>query len=323
LHKDKLLKLEGKILKVYSTGADFILVDTLKTAAYSLGENSLNFFFLSDSILYFFEPEGPDARYHKFVSVTHSGLSLLPEKFQESSFSFSPIHNPVGVSDGHTIIIARDNFFRPPMSTGTRTHTVYAYDPQSNHLFQQSTIGSLAETKNTGCYLSSSENISYHTQSTVVELFASNVQDSRGYQTALQNRSVYVDSGIPLNSLQNIFVDTTGKRIFVVSTTKLTILNYANTPIGVLPPLTRNSLQGHVLSVQTLKGPVVKFIYPGSTSNRVDLSIYDISGRMIDRIYTLGSNTVIWKPKQNTANCLIAKANNGKEKFVSIFTLKN
>ena len=307
----------------YTTTSDFALIDSIDLSGSQSGFGS-NIFPLNDSILCLTRVT-MNTNY-SFVKATASGLALFPETFSSgfsgaAGHSFSNQVNVQGFTDSNTIIITRD-YIAGSMQTTFKEHNVYTYDIHSSRLLRQSTSIPFSETENTGYYVSTTKSINLH-PSTATELFISDVRDSRGYQTALRNNSVYVDPTIPLDSLKNILLDTLNKRVFLISSAKLTILSYSSTEIGILSHKITNVTPKRFLTVSPLNGSGIKFTLSGTALKRVDLFIYDFSGRMVDKISSLGTNTIYWKSTVHSGNCFVVVAKIGRERIVSRFILKD
>jgi hypothetical protein len=56
-------------------------------------------------------------------------------------------------------------------------------------------------------------------------------------------------------------------------------------------------------------------------SRAADLFIYDLSGRVIDKMIGVTANSVIWKPKSKTTGCYILMVKSGTTKFTKKFML--
>ena len=170
-----------------------------------------------------------------------------------------------------------------------------------------------------------SQNSSYYFNSTMYfpddssYIYATDVRDVNGRATASANNALYSDSGY--GNRQNLFIDTTRKLLFILYNNNLSTFSY-NTTVKVAGE--------HIARPQHSAGIV---IIPGSASAGVtivlhgfsgpaELSFYDMSGRMVDKITGVTANAVRWRPKSRTMGCYIVCAKSGAEKSVARFVAR-
>jgi hypothetical protein len=152
------------------------------------------------------------------------------------------------------------------------------------------------------------------------ELFATDVRDVRGYQTALANGAVYRDNVHLQNTLQNILLDTLNKRVYLVFTTNLSVLRYQSSAGIIADPKKPAPARGLTI----LRGPVtssITIVLPRN-SRSADLCFYDLSGRVIDRMTGVTANAVLWRPTTKTMSCYIVMVKSGQEKYTAKFMVR-
>jgi hypothetical protein len=74
-----------------------------------------------------------------------------------------------------------------------------------------------------------------------------------------------------------------------------------------------------------------QFVWPGtmgttivlpSNCRNADLSIYDVSGRIVERIRNITSNAIIFRPKNKSTNCYIAVVKNTGMQYSAKFVTR-
>lgn len=162
-----------------------------------------------------------------------------------------------------------------------------------------------ASTSNTGYYLSPTENLCTAGPS----LFVADIRDlPDGYQTALANNAVYQWNAA--DTLKNILLDTLNKRVYLFYLNKLSILSYQHEIVGASNLANKHSILKGISIIPNASRSGVTIVLP-STSRNADLFIYDLSGRVVDKMQNIASNAVFWRPKTKSMACYIAmvKAN--------------
>jgi hypothetical protein len=173
-----------------------------------------------------------------------------------------------------------------------------------------------SSTSNTGHYLSPTENLC----SAGPALFVSDIRDlSDGYHTALANNAVYQDSaaGAP----RNILLDTLHKMAYLFYDSKLSILTYQRQIVGVANQSNKPSGLKNISIVPNASRSGVTIVLPAASYN-ADLFIYDLSGRVVDKIGRITSNAVFWRPKSKSMNFYIVVVKSGKEQYLSKFIVR-
>lgn len=156
-----------------------------------------------------------------------------------------------------------------------------------------------------------------------VELFSAHPWDARGYETATANNAIYVDSTHKQNMLKNIFADTAKKVVYLVFNDVLTVLGYEFGPaIGVKHQAQNSGLHNGLFAIipQGI-GRGVTFMLPSSSLN-ARMEIYDIGGRVIDKLAPSQSNVVLWQPKVRLSGCYIAVCRIEGKKYCERFFIR-
>jgi hypothetical protein len=155
-----------------------------------------------------------------------------------------------------------------------------------------------------------------------LDLYFANPWDARGYETAVANNAVYIDSTHKQNNLKNIFVDSVQKAVYLVFDDALTVLAYEFTPaIGVKLRGQESKQNGGVTIIPQRTGRGVTFLLPSSSLNS-RIEIFDIGGRVIDRLALSRSNAVLWQPKVRLGGCYIAVCRIGGKKYCERFFMR-
>jgi hypothetical protein len=155
-----------------------------------------------------------------------------------------------------------------------------------------------------------------------IELYAANPWDLRGYETATANNAVFIDSTHKQKKLNNMIADTTAKVIYLVFNDVLTVLKYEFGPAnGIKYRAQRSSTMKNIIVLSQEKGRGVAIILPLYSQNAV-VNIFDVKGRVIDRISSSKSNTVFWRPGTNSKGCYVAVVRIGSKHYCERFVLK-
>jgi hypothetical protein len=172
-----------------------------------------------------------------------------------------------------------------------------------------------ASTTNTGYYLSPTENLCMAGSA----LFAADVRDfPDGYQTAVANNAVYRDS---IAGLQNILLDTLKKMVYLLHSNDLLILSYKREATGIANRSSKFSSVRGMSIVFNASHSGVTIVLPLNSRN-VDLLIYDLSGRLVDKMQNITSNAVFWRPKSRSMNFYIAVVRSDKQQYISKFIMQ-
>jgi hypothetical protein len=156
-----------------------------------------------------------------------------------------------------------------------------------------------------------------------LQLYSANNWDARGYETAVANNAVYSDSIHKQNMLKNIFADTAKKVVYLVFNDALTVLGYEFGPaIGVKHQAKQSGQHSRIFAIIPQRiGRGVTFLLPSSSLNS-RIEIFDIGGRVIDRLALSRSNAVLWQPKIALNGCFIIVATIEGKRYCERFFLK-
>lgn len=165
-------------------------------------------------------------------------------------------------------------------------------------------------TANTGYYLAPTQFINLNDTA----LWAEDIADLNGYQTALSSNAVLQDT---LTNPQNVLLDTVNKRVFIVCQHNLSSYSYSFGEVGVKHTGDQQlKISGGLRILPVPSG--VAIIFP-QTARHADLTFYDLSGRMVDRLTAMGSNAVLWRQKSHGSGCFIVHAKINGESYSAKF----
>jgi hypothetical protein len=140
--------------------------------------------------------------------------------------------------------------------------------------------------------------------------------DLHAYKTALALNAVLPDS---LHSRQSVLVDTVNKRLYIFYPTAMVTYSYSLSPMAVrngLPLAQLAQIGIKIITDETRSG--VTIVLP-QNSRRADLFFSDLSGRMVDKMLSITSNAVVWRPKAQAMGCYIVSAKIGEERYTARF----
>jgi hypothetical protein len=321
------LKNEDKIMVTTDTSAKYTMykisnntltiVDSLKlnnNQPYPI-KLATGFLPLNDTLLltryYYNLSYGTGALIFQFgiVKLTSSGFSLLTT--YDAGYGSWPIYvnyyfhgvwnNNIFVSKGKPPILQKNS------------DTLLVFDVLNSRKIQYPAPSPLFITLNTGLYFSPTENLCI-ADTVYTNLFMSDIRDMQGYQTALANNCVYRDTVNLVNNLKHIFLDTLNKTVILLFSHKLVVLSYSAVPIGVTDNLNQPSSKKGINILQTSGSSGFIISFPNN-HKRAEISLFDLTGRLVDRMRNVTSNTVFWKPKTRSMGCYVITVKSGKEQF--------
>ncbi len=150
-------------------------------------------------------------------------------------------------------------------------------------------------------------------------VYASDVRDVAGRTTASANNALSIDTG--WGARQNLLIDTTRKLLFILYKANLSTFSYATTTGTVGEnPLLQQSHAGIIVLPGSLSSGVT--IVLKGFSGPSELSFYDVSGRMIDKMTGITANAVRWRPVSRSPGCYIVFARCGAEKYAVKFLMR-
>jgi hypothetical protein len=272
--------------------------------------------------------------------LSNSGFSsfpsyLIPTRNESYSYSDPTISGTNSNSTGYSYIHGCYNeniliSIKQSISSNgySGTHTTASQDSSASAVAIYDGIGAVdswtnpgngwpnASTTNTGYYLSPTENLC----SAGSELFAADIRDlPDGYHTAVANSAVYRDSTSLMP--QNILLDTLNKMVYLFYSTKLTILTYQRQAVGIANGANKLSASRGLSIIPNASRPGVTIVLPSDGRN-ADLFIYDLSGRVVDRMRNITSNAVFWRPKNKSMDFYVALVRSGNQQYVSKFMVR-
>lgn len=297
----------------------------------SLSVTRMDGLFRVDNLIFYknnFQSNWPIASYQYSILRIQSSGSLQPVEPVFINGSKSGMggtgyteHNIMGIMGGKYLVTGIDQYYNNLGSIANK-HEIALYNIESDKMVKVSADNYLSQTINTGYYITSEEFIGLHSQSSVLELFVSSISNSRGYRIAAWNNCIYKDSTVKTNMLQNIIVDTLLKNIILVTDNKLVILKYENTASAGTKRTKLAEKNSPFVEISAINSRVVfKFLRKNSGLN--DICIFDLNGRLIDKIRSNNFENVNWTPKYTTTNWFVALVKNGSNRYVSKFFINN
>jgi hypothetical protein len=122
--------------------------------------------------------------------------------------------------------------------------------------------------------------------------------------------------------LKNIIPDTANKVIYLLFNDALTVLGYEFGPAIGVKHQAKKSAQSRTISVVLQRtGRGVTFLLPSPSLN-ARMEIYDIGGRVIDKLAPSQSNAVLWQPKVRLSGCYIAVCRIKGKKYCERFFIR-
>jgi hypothetical protein len=184
---------------------------------------------------------------------------------------------------------------------------------------------------NTGHYLSPTENLctsgfplaypypfEFRPGNVPTELFVATVGNPWPYSTASADNAIYRDTVHRQNQIQNIILDTIARRVYLIFNNNMTILQYSFQTVGVNGGAEKPAVLKDINILPNATSYGVTIVLPRHTST-ADLCIYDLSGRVIDRMQNVTSNTVFWKPKTRSMSCYLLLVKTRAERYTKKF----
>lgn len=330
-YNDKILVLRDSVLRRYQIqNNSLVLIDSLK----SFKGNSI--LLLGDTATLAVQYTqgfgvGFDCYFYP-IQIFHSGFSVLPEYWLGSEIRLTAGNliqtNIQGVFDSK-IIISANNIRYGVISNGESTDAII-YDISLKHAIRLPQVSSLLNSTNTGNYISAAENLTtsitdeesilpagYSTNFT--ELFISDIRNLHSYEFALSHNGLYRDTVHTKDQLKNILLDTAGKKVYLVFSTNLTILSYQRTISGVKDFTTRTAPSRGITICPNVFGTTI--VLPDNCRN-ADLFIYDLSGRIVERMRNIASNAILFRPKSKSSNCYVAVVKNSGGQYSAKFVTR-
>jgi len=231
------------------------------------------------------------------IDACYSKSSLSYVRGAHNSIMINGISSsfPLGVSEGGTWIAPQVQIY----DTGLKKSVFLGDDVD--------TI-----TPNSGYYFSPTQFLSMNTNN----IYAEDIMDLHAYKTALALNAVLPDS---LHSRQSVLVDTVNKRLYIFYPTAMVTYSYSLSPMAVrngLPLAQLAQIGIKIITDETRSG--VTIVLP-QNSRRADLFFSDLSGRMVDKMLSITSNAVVWRPKAQAMGCYIVSAKIGEERYTARF----
>ncbi len=168
---------------------------------------------------------------------------------------------------------------------------------------------------NTGYYLTPTEFLSLNDTA----LWAEYIPDLNGYKTALSCNAVLHDT---FSNVQNVLLDTVNKRVFIVCQHNLSSYSYTFGAAGVKNAGARHlNPPGNFRVLSSSGQSSITIVFP-QTARHADLSFFDLTGRMVDKMTITGSNAVVWRPKTHGSGCYVVSARIDGESFSARFMVR-
>jgi len=347
LNKDKVLVCKGSNLSMYRIVNGGLI--SIKDSMVALGNTITQMLLLNDTLLTLIV----DSVYSTSIpsySYTSENDFIYPGRLDSSGFSLYshykiPKRNDQTISTGiHSSSTSSSNsyfYFHgcykgnmllsiKQWNSSTNTNQITTKDSSASIAFAEVNGDSGAViplsnsgigwpntlVSNTGYYLAPTENLC----AIGSDLFVADVRDlPDGYHTAVANNSLYHDPSA--GGLQNILLDTLNKRVYVFYVGKMSILSYQRQAIGIVDRLKKVSAEKGVLFILNPTRSGVTIVLPQNIRN-ANIFIYNLSGRMVDKIRTVGSNALFWKPKSRSMNFYVAVVKSEKEQYISKFMVR-
>jgi len=220
------------------------------------------------------------------------------------------------------IYITRDTVY-------TYWRKFYTHDISSNRsfLWDRSNSGTnlpFGNGRNTGRYISATEALSTNrSSSSSTDLFVADVRDYDAYAHAVSNNAVLtLNSPYSQMSLQNIFLDTLNRHVYLIYTNYLVILGYSfGTPAATINKGEKSGALKQLRIIPDAARSGVTIVR-SDNSHAADFYFYDLSGRVVDKILGVTSNAVLWRPKTRSMNCYIVMVKSGAEKYTKRFMMR-
>ncbi|MBN2035149.1 MAG: hypothetical protein JW768_00270 [Chitinispirillaceae bacterium] len=152
------------------------------------------------------------------------------------------------------------------------------------------------------------------------EIFAADVGDQRPRATDSAFNAIYRDDVHKQNQLQNILLDTTNRRVYLMFNNNMTILGYQYQTVGVAGRAEKPVAARGIFVLSNAFSSGVTIVLPaGTASTPADLYFYDLAGRVVDKLLGVTSKAILWRPKTRTMSCYLVMAKIGGKKFTEKF----
>jgi hypothetical protein len=260
------------------------------------------------------------------VQVSPAGFSLLPECYLGRTGGNSTLNYVIGVNFLRVLnnnMIISVSWWSTGMAHGIYPTYVIVYDISTNRNINLPDVTSYVNGSNTGNYISATENLStttnltaYGYTTTATGLFVSDVRNLHSYEFASSHNGIYQDTVHKKSQLQNILLDTAGRKVYLVFSTNLTILSYQRENIGVRYFTNKTAPSRGIAICPGTFGTTI--VLPDNCRN-ADLFIYDVAGRVVVRMRNITSNAVLFRPKSKSENCYIAVVRNDGTQYSAKF----
>jgi hypothetical protein len=257
-------------------------------------------------------------RHYLIIFNPHSsGLRPRTVVFAGSSQDLLTMHISTILGDNNDLVIVSAQTYELNVLSEEETIII---DWARNCIDLYSRRIPFSNAQNLKCPLSANDNLytvksSINRTSVAFALYSAHPWDARGYETAAANNAVYIDSTHLQNALKNVIADTAKKVVYCIFNDALTVLKYDFGPdIGVRHPSQRSPLVRNIGILPWRSGRGVAIVLPASSPGGT-LEIFDVKGRLIDRMGFSRSNAVIWQPKRKSEGCFIAVVKTDNKRY--------
>jgi hypothetical protein len=332
-YKDRVLFQTDKFIYMYQIeNEQLIQIDSLRRSDFNGGNAyNLSSSLINDTLLgLWISATGLDPGYLLPVYLTSTGFSPRSNFFLGMEIPNVVTLYPYlrGVFNGN-ILISMD---RRDIKYNDSIYSDSIIVDDASTGFSKVIQGNLPNTnaQNTGFYLSPTENLCTSpfnfsplgTSQLPFELFVSDIHDPHSYTTASENNAIYRDTVHKLSDYHGLLLDKQKHLIYLLFTDKMTILSYqGEQTVAVHPAVESQPSLQHIAIIYGPPASGVTILLP-PTGHPTDLSFYDLSGRMVDRMPGVTLNAVYWQPKTRGKGCYFVVARSGGERLVKRFILR-
>jgi hypothetical protein len=322
IYNNRLLVLQDSVLKRYTIqNNNLFVIDSLN----SFTGNSINLLDTTLLGVLNIDPPGGLASRSYFYPVKMSPVrfSSLPACYLGANYCCLSMYRQTepdirGALNGRIFVSVNTTFLRTAANMVTETDEL-VYDVTLNRMIRLPNIRSYVKGLNTGCYVSAMEEltaaIGYTNNNSIsMEFFVSDIRNLHSYEFALSQNAVYRDTANGL--LQNILLDTAGRKIYLVFSTNLTILSYQHADAGVARSAIRKVSSRQIAIRPCALGTTI--VLPDNCRN-ADLFIYDVSGRVVESMRNVSSDAVVFRPKNHSVGCYIASVMKDGKRYSARF----
>ncbi len=327
-YNNKMLVLRDSVLKRYQIqNNNLVMIDSLK------GYKGNSIFLLDTTLL--------AVQYFEGVPLTIAQIEgyFYPIKISPTGFSVLPAYDlgyRIDTEIGNRVLepniqgIINNRIF---VSTNIFSYTIpipkitneIIYDLSLNRIIGLSNVSSYVNSSNTGYCISTTEYLSTTindlfiingTYQNATDLYFSDIRNLHSYEYALSHKAVYQDMVHTKDQLQNILLDSSGKKIYLVFSNNLTILSYQYEIVGVTNPSKRISSSQGLAIRSGISGTTI--VLPDNCRN-ADLCIFDVAGHVVEIMRNITSNAVLFRPKTKSANSYVAVVRNEGREYSARF----